>query len=66
MQKAHRTAQITTGVRPAANFGSPGVIPGYNRVHNTVVNWIKVVNYQEQPLDFKLHPVGASLAKYRG
>ncbi len=51
---------ITTGVMPPADFGVRGTIPGYNRIHNTDVNYIKVVNYQEQPLDFKLHPVAPS------
>ena len=27
---------ITTGVMPPANFSSPGLIHGYNRIHNTV------------------------------
>ena len=57
---------INTGVEPPANFSSPGLIPGYNRIHNTYVNYIKIVNYEEQPIDFKLHNVAQSLAHFRG
>jgi hypothetical protein len=57
---------IDTGVMPPANFSSPGLIHGYNRIHNTYVNYIKIVNYQEQPYDFKLHDVGPSLAHFKG
>jgi Periplasmic binding protein len=57
---------IDTGVMPPANFSSPGIIPKYNRIHNTDVNYIKIVNYQEQPLDYTLHPVGPALAHFTG
>jgi hypothetical protein len=57
---------IDTGVEPAANFSSPGLIPGYNRIHNTYVNFIKIVNYQEQPNGFILHNFGPALTKFKG
>jgi hypothetical protein len=57
---------ITTGVMPPANFSSPGLIHGYNRVHNTDVNFIKIVNYQQQPYDYSLHNVAPSLAHFNG
>jgi ABC-type branched-subunit amino acid transport system substrate-binding protein len=57
---------ITTGVMPPANFSSPGLIKGYNRIHNTYVNYIKIVNYEEQPYDYKLHDTAASLAHFNG
>jgi hypothetical protein len=52
---------ITTGVMPPANFSSPGLIPGYNRIHNTDVNYIKIVNYQQQPAGYGLHNTAAAL-----
>jgi hypothetical protein len=57
---------ITTGVMPPANFSSPGLINGYNRIHNTDVNFIKIVNYAEQPYDYKLHDTAAALAHFKG
>jgi ABC-type branched-subunit amino acid transport system substrate-binding protein len=57
---------ITTGVMPPANFSSPGLIHGYNRIHNTDVNYIKIVNYQQQPNDYKLHNVAPALAHFKG
>jgi hypothetical protein len=57
---------ITTGVMPPANFSSPGLINGYNRIHNTDVNYIKIVNYAEQPYDYKLHDTAAALAHFKG
>jgi len=57
---------ITTGVMPPANFSSPGLIKGYNRIHNTYVNYIKIVNYEEQPYDYKLHDTAAALAHFNG
>jgi ABC-type branched-subunit amino acid transport system substrate-binding protein len=57
---------IDTGVMPPANFSSPGLIHGYNRIHNTYVNYIKIVNYEEQPYDYKLHDTAAALAHFNG
>ena len=57
---------IDTGVMPPANFSTPGLIHGYNRIHNTYVNYIKIVNYQQQPLDYKLHNVAPALANFKG
>jgi ABC-type branched-subunit amino acid transport system substrate-binding protein len=57
---------IKTGVMPPANFSSPGLINGYNRIHNTDVNYIKIVNYQQQPNDYKLHDTAAALAHFQG
>jgi hypothetical protein len=57
---------ITTGVMPPVNFSSPGLINGYNRIHNTYVNYIKIVNYQQQPYDYKLHDTAAALAHFKG
>jgi ABC-type branched-subunit amino acid transport system substrate-binding protein len=57
---------ITTGVMPPANFSSPGLINGYNRIHNTDVNYIKIVNFQQQPNDYKLHDTAAALAHFKG
>jgi ABC-type branched-subunit amino acid transport system substrate-binding protein len=57
---------ITTGVMPPANFSSPGLIHGYNRIHNTYVNYIKIVNYQQQPYYYKLHDTAAALAHFNG
>jgi hypothetical protein len=57
---------INTGVMPPANFSSPGLIHGYNRIHNTDVNYIKIVNYQQQPADYSLHDTAAALAHFNG
>jgi hypothetical protein len=57
---------ITTGVMPPVNFSSPGLINGYNRIHNTYVNYIKIVNFQQQPYDYKLHDTAAALAHFKG
>jgi hypothetical protein len=57
---------ITTGVMPPINFSTPGLINGYNRIHNTDVNYIKIVNYQQQPNDYKLHNVAPALANFKG
>jgi ABC-type branched-subunit amino acid transport system substrate-binding protein len=57
---------ITTGVMPPINFSSPGLINGYNRIHNTDVNYIKIVNFQQQPYDYKLHNVAPALANFKG
>jgi ABC-type branched-subunit amino acid transport system substrate-binding protein len=57
---------ITTGVMPPINFSTPGLINGYNRIHNTDVNYIKIVNYQQQPNDYKLHDIAPALANFKG
>jgi hypothetical protein len=57
---------ISTGVYLAADFAAKGPIPGYPRVHNTDVNFIKVVNDQYVPYDFSLHAVAPALEHFRG